>query len=416
MKRANESRAFTLVELLVVIAIIGLLVGLLLPAVQAAREAARRMSCSNHFKQLGLGIHHYHSAFRQIPTQGSGTRIGASGWVGLPPSETNNGLRLSFLVAVTPFIEQQALWEQISNPLSTTFAFPPMGPSPDRSLGAQAANAYPPFMAEIPTLRCPSDPGVGLPSQGRTNFAACMGDAVHYVNQGILNWSNTNLRWTDYNGPNSGRAQRIRQMSRGAFVNRKTMQFRDILDGLANTIMAGEIATDLGDLDIRTTGKSAGGGAPPPVAQNPSACLDASLQNPERPLFWNNDLDSPTIERRRGYKWACHYMNHSAFQTILPPNAEVCTRGAAANSAGIYSASSRHPGGVHVMMGDGAIKFITDSIDAGPRHQTTLYYEWGVGNRSDALDSTSVPGCQSHFGLWGAAGTRANHEVISDEL
>ncbi len=67
----KQSRAaFTLVELLVVIAIIGILVGLLLPAVQAAREAARRMSCGNNLKQLGLGLHNYHSAYDRLPPGG----------------------------------------------------------------------------------------------------------------------------------------------------------------------------------------------------------------------------------------------------------------------------------------------------------------------------------------------------------
>ena len=74
MFRRTKARAgFTLVELLVVIAIIGILVGLLLPAVQAAREAARRMSCSNNFKQVGLAVHNYHSAYKRLPRYAAGT-------------------------------------------------------------------------------------------------------------------------------------------------------------------------------------------------------------------------------------------------------------------------------------------------------------------------------------------------------
>ena len=113
---ARAARAgFTLVELLVVIAIIGVLVGLLLPAVQAAREAARRMSCSNNFKQIGLGLHNYHSAYKQLPTQGGGTWTTNKWW--FHRDVTSNHRRISALVGLTPFIEQQALWENDFQPI-----------------------------------------------------------------------------------------------------------------------------------------------------------------------------------------------------------------------------------------------------------------------------------------------------------
>ncbi len=137
--RNRPSRGFTLVELLVVIAIIGVMVGLLLPAVQAAREAARRMSCSNNFKQIGLGIHNYHAAYDRMPKQGSGPKAvnQTSQWWA---ETTFVHEHLSALVGLLPFVEQQALWEQISNPfvnsnppVSGNASFPAFGYNPWKS-------------------------------------------------------------------------------------------------------------------------------------------------------------------------------------------------------------------------------------------------------------------------------------------
>ncbi len=398
---ANLRVGFTLVELLVVIAIIGVLIGLLLPAVQAAREAARRMSCSNNFKQIGLALHNYHAAYKQLPRHQGGTWADNN-----QPLNMNNRLSLSFLVGLTPFMEQQALWEQISQPNQDRVdggiqnpPYPPMGPAP-------WIGQYIPWRTEVPTLRCPSDPGTGLPAMGRTNYAACLGDSIDFMHNGPVQI----MMGVLVNPPQAWVPNRARAACRGVFVARQDTKFRDILDGLANTIMSAEIATDLGDRDTRTM-PSINNGVPE-VRDEPDHCEHESQISPTRPRFWSNGMDggmAPTLAnvgQGRGYRWADAGTVWTDVNTILPPNKYLCF-GGGVGAPGIAPPSSRHQGGAHILMADGAVIFITDSIEAGDIHHGNVWLN-GTG--------PSVPGSASPYGLWGALGTRANKEVIEEEL
>lgn len=422
IRRKSSTSGFTLVELLVVIAIIGVLVGLLLPAVQAAREAARRMSCSNNFKQIGLAMHNYHAAYKQLPAQhgGSGLRQGANAW--WEGSATTNHEELSAFVGLTPFMEQQAVWENIVNPSIKTvtpgFAIPTpdgrwsaMGTNPRADRG----NSYPsweyvPWATEIPTIRCPSDPGIGAPALGRTNYAVCMGDSCHIV------MDNGNKEGNLTPAPN-WRAQRWQPVDRGFFSVRQARKFRDILDGLANTVAMGEIVTDLGNRDKRGAISVTNGGGADSIGTgpqaNPSHCVDGQQIDPNEPLFWcdtaggsTNCTDPPRITTNnaasRGMNWACGMAPCSEMWTIRPPNAESCMTGWYDN-VGALPASSNHQGGAHVLMGDGAVIFLTDSIEAGDQNAPVISFY----NR---------PGKKSPYGLWGALGSRMGKEVIEEPL
>ncbi|TWT74240.1 DUF1559 domain-containing protein [Allorhodopirellula solitaria] len=384
LTRKTRSSGFTLVELLVVIAIIGVLVGLLLPAVQAAREAARRMSCSNNFKQLGLALHNYHSTYDQLPQQGGGT--------GEPTSSalTTNRDRLSAMVGLTPFFEQQAVWQQISNPYqgSDGTLWPAMGPAAYHA-------GYEPWRTQIQTLLCPSDIAPnGQVAFGQLNYGFSFGDSF---------WNCNNAR------NNAGNPVNIGQ-HRGMFKDRFVTRFRDCLDGLSNSIMMGEIQRSSGNRELAGD-VLVRNGSGNTMRDQPRAEILEFARDPERPLFYRPDVtlavDTSSAKNRfRGSNWAQGEPMMSGMGETFPPNSANAVRGGgdANGLGGVFSAGSRHQGGCHVLMGDGSVQFITESVDTGNTN---------TGPIGTTAPTAPPAGSASNYGVWGAAGSISGRETVS---
>ncbi len=192
---ARRCRGFTLVELLVVIAIIGLLIALLLPAVQAAREAARRAQCTNNLRQIGIGMHGYHTALKSFPVGGIEHRwmVGSDGH----PLFGKTGRQIAWSAFLLPYIEQAALHGQID--FSKAF---------DSVENATAAAQV------IPTYLCPTVPRDSYLHDGRAaiDYGGIYGERI-YSSSGTPN---------------------------GTMLYQKAVSIRDIRDGTANTVMVSE--------------------------------------------------------------------------------------------------------------------------------------------------------------------------------
>ena len=91
---------------------------------------------------------------------------------------------------------------------------------------------------------------------------------------------------------------------------------------------------------------------------------------------------------------------------MLPPNREVCI-GQWLDAPGTMPPSSNHQGGAHILMADGAVVYMTDSVEAG---------DSTAGAVRLGQQGTRAPGKESPYGLWGALGTKGAKEVIEEQL
>lgn len=378
IKKHDAVKGFTLVELLVVIAIIGVLIALLLPAVQAAREAARRMQCSNTLKQFSLALHNYHDTLLAFPAGNSRVQClytPASG------AATNNAWDgYTPLMMLMPYYEQAGTYD-----LATKG--PNAGKDPSNGNGD-------PWNALIPILLCPSESN-GYATTGRASYVFSTGDWPDKNDDNPAAGAPCNVRGLFVRGFQTNNV--TNSVTSGGVTYSFTGKWHtmgSISDGTSNTIVFSERCVTSNrntlrgayKLSVATDGwnnsnTTAGAGA---FLLQPKGCLDTRDSATKGYVTAGGGIQSAD---HFGTRWA-DGRGPSCFSTIMPPNGPSC------NAAGLdyasrmmVAASSYHPGGVNVSLADGAVRFVSDTIDTG------------------SATATPVDAGESPFGVWGAVGS-----------
>lgn len=341
---SRHRAGFTLIELLVVIAIIAILVALLLPAVQQAREAARRSQCKNNLKQLGVAIHNYHDIHRTLPPGRGGTCCNNPG--------TNQG-SLSGIAMLLPMLDMATLWEEITS-------VPGQG-------GNSELLTFPHPSGQIDLLLCPSSP---LPQSGPNatdayspfrSYKFCYGDELRPLF--------------------SGAPPYIIPDRRGVFTTGHSNRLRDITDGTSNTVMMGEVALGAGALSVRGHRVEIAG-----FSTNPQICAATESAG--------EYVGGTVIISSSGWYWASGRAYYNFFGTVMPPNGPSCVETSIGSTA--TAASSMHSGGVQVLLADGAVRFVNDSIDTGN------------------LALPPATSGESPYGVWGSLGSKSGEELAGE--
>lgn len=322
-----QRRAFTLIELLVVIAIIAVLIALLLPAVQQAREAARRSECRNKLKQFGLALHNYHDTNQRFP----GSPM-ADVYDPATPTSLQAWQAWSGVAMLLPYLDQAPLYSSLDF---------------NRYWDAGTANQNG-QRTLIPGFKCTSDP------MATRRYTANCSPISYCLSAGPAS------SWSLARPP-------------GPFSLRSSTRIADIEDGTSNTIFMSEvrIGDDTGKRDIRFR-VSTGAGALTSTGTYNNRVFDTSAANIAAINNYHAACTAllPTAaaaaeDDEAGRFWASG-RNHWGpwFNTLVTPNkGPHCDADVSVTDVDLKIAQSYHAGGVHVLMGDGAVKFVGQNID-----------------------------------------------------
>jgi prepilin-type N-terminal cleavage/methylation domain-containing protein/prepilin-type processing-associated H-X9-DG protein len=349
----TSKRGFTLIELLVVIAIIAVLIALLLPAVQSAREAARRIQCTNNLKQIGLGMHNYHSANNAFPMGGtaqlSANANGTAGAVGPIPYEWEN---YSGFAMMLNFLEQAPLY----NACNWLIA-------PDTGYGYAQPHALTAYNTKLGMFLCPSDPFSGI--QNLNNYMACYGTTT---------WMPAYQTGTTVKNKS--------EETTGVFTIWKSYGVQNVTDGTSNTVAYSEAIVGNGNGGYANSNNqptpnkyrgnfvflqsgSPASGLVLDIQTLPYASVIADIQT----CAAGFQTQTNNIADYRGYRWIQGIPGASMFNSIMTPNESNfngcrfgCGIGCNTDSSWSVPATSAHPGGVNVIMADGSGRFVKNSV------------------------------------------------------
>ncbi len=316
-RQAKNPCGFTLVELLVVIAIIGILIALLLPAVQAAREAARRLQCANNLKQLGLGLHNYHSAYNRFPP-GAQNIAGQNSWA--------TGYGLNWRYSILPYIEQAPMYERI-DPAGLGAGDSDYGPN-RFTLSGFAPSVF----------ICPSCPMPRFSKHQQSGSDALMAD------YGGIAGADGNDPAARYNGAGGNT-----HAYNGILHAHSNTRMADVRDGTTNVMLLGEQSawsfdTQGNQLDCRSSGIHG--------AWNGTFRSSTASRGD-----WASDrvFNTITIGRPLGTRFCEFIANYEG--------SEFYTGGRVTGGDNRTPVNSSHPGGAQILFADGSVHFLSNSIE-----------------------------------------------------